>query len=82
MPLPHKRLQAFGHYEALQAAALSAAAQAASVLVKGSRFMRMERLVQALQAASQAQGSAQPYTQAQMSPQTPKTTTEGAPHVA
>jgi len=82
MPLPHTRLQAFGAYEALQAAALSAAPQAASVLVKGSRFMRMERLVQALQTASQAQGSAQPYTQAQMSPQTPKTTTEGAPHVA
>jgi len=82
MPLPYKRLQAFGHYEALQAAALSAAAQAASVLVKGSRFMRMERLVQALQAASQAQDSVQPSAQTQTSPQTPKTTTEGAPHVA
>jgi UDP-N-acetylmuramoyl-tripeptide--D-alanyl-D-alanine ligase len=82
MPLPHTRLQAFGHYEALQAAALSAAAQAASVLVKGSRFMRMERLVQALQAASQAQDSVQPSAQTQTSPQTPKTTTEGAPHVA
>ena len=78
MPLPHTRLQAFGHYEALQAAALSAAPQAASVLVKGSRFMRMERLVQALQSASQAQ----PSVQTQTSPQTPKTTTEGAPHVA
>jgi len=82
MPLPYTRLQAFGHYEALQGAALSAAAQAASVLVKGSRFMRMERLVQALQTASQAQGSAQPSAQTQTSPQTPKTTTEGAPHVA
>jgi len=82
MPLPHTRLQAFGQYEALQAAALSAAAQAASVLVKGSRFMRMERLVQALQSASQAQGSVQPSAQTQTSPQTPKTTTEGAPHVA
>ena len=78
IPLPHTRLQAFGHYEALQAAALSAAPQAASVLVKGSRFMRMERLVQALQSASQAQ----PSVQTQTSPQTPKTTTEGAPHVA
>ncbi|MCL5968862.1 MAG: Mur ligase family protein [Betaproteobacteria bacterium] len=82
MPLPYTRLQAFGHYEALQAAALSAAPQVASVLVKGSRFMRMERLVQALQAASQAQGGVQPSAQTQTSPQTPKTTTEGAPHVA
>ena len=82
MPLPHTRLQAFGHYEALQAAALSAAAQAASVLVKGSRFMRMERLVQALQTASQAQGVVQPNAQSQTPAHTPKTTTEGAPHVA
>ena len=82
MPLPHTRLQAFGAYEALQAAALRAAPQAASVLVKGSRFMRMERLVQALQTASQAQGGVQPNAQSQTPAHTPKTTTEGAPHVA
>jgi UDP-N-acetylmuramoyl-tripeptide--D-alanyl-D-alanine ligase len=66
------RLHAYPDIAALQAAALGAAAQAASVLVKGSRFMRMERLVQALQAAGQAQTS----------PQTAKITPEGAPHVA
>jgi len=64
------RLHACPDFEALQRAALPAAAQAASVLVKGSRFMRMERLVQALQAASLAHAHIH----------TP--TTEGTPHVA
>jgi len=68
------RLHACTDFEALQRAALPAAAQAASVLVKGSRFMRMERLVQALQAASPEQ--THPHT----SVHTP--TPEGTPHVA
>jgi len=42
------RLQHFADVAGLQAAALSLAPKLASVLVKGSRFMRMERLVQAL----------------------------------
>jgi murE/murF fusion protein len=44
--------QHFDNMDALNAAALSRAAQVHSVLVKGSRFMRMERVVQALQAAA------------------------------
>ncbi len=44
----------FDSVEALNAAALGQLPQAASVLVKGSRFMRMERVVQALQQRQQA----------------------------
>lgn len=46
------------HFETVDAllAALSQAPAAASVLVKGSRFMRMERVVQALQAGTAARG--------------------------
>jgi UDP-N-acetylmuramoyl-tripeptide--D-alanyl-D-alanine ligase len=40
---------------ALQAAVLALAAQGGSVLVKGSRFMRMERVVQAMLEHSPAQ---------------------------
>ncbi|KJS71011.1 MAG: UDP-N-acetylmuramoylalanyl-D-glutamyl-2, 6-diaminopimelate--D-alanyl-D-alanine ligase [Comamonadaceae bacterium BICA1-1] len=68
------RLHACPDFEALQRAALPAAAQAASVLVKGSRFMRLERLVQALQAANPEQ------THPHASVHTP--TPEGTPHVA
>ncbi len=80
-PTAHGRLHAYPDRDALQHAALSAAEQAASVLVKGSRFMRMERLVQALQAAT-SPASAQ--SQAQAQPQAPAhtPTTEGTPHVA
>ncbi|TXH89895.1 MAG: bifunctional UDP-N-acetylmuramoyl-L-alanyl-D-glutamate--2,6-diaminopimelate ligase MurE/UDP-N-acetylmuramoyl-tripeptide--D-alanyl-D-alanine ligase MurF [Rhodoferax sp.] len=56
--LAHHGVAAFGgaqHFsdiESLNAAAVTQAAQVRSVLVKGSRFMRMERVVQALQAAA------------------------------
>ncbi len=43
----------FGEVEALNAAVLQTLPQLASVLVKGSRFMRMERVVQALTARAQ-----------------------------
>jgi len=75
------RLYPCPDFEALQRAALPAAAKAASVLVKGSRFMRMERLVQALQAASPAPAQPQACAQPQAPAHTP-TTTEGTPHVA
>ena len=42
----------FGDIEALDAAVLAHLPRIASVLVKGSRFMRMERVVQAIAAAS------------------------------
>jgi UDP-N-acetylmuramoyl-tripeptide--D-alanyl-D-alanine ligase len=42
------RLQCFGSYDELAEQALALFPSMASVLVKGSRFMRMERLVQAL----------------------------------
>jgi UDP-N-acetylmuramoyl-tripeptide--D-alanyl-D-alanine ligase len=42
----------FGNIEALDAAVLAQLPRIASVLVKGSRFMRMERVVQALACAS------------------------------
>lgn len=48
----------FESIEALNAAAVQAAAQSASVLVKGSRFMKMERVVQALQQLQQDKGGA------------------------
>ena len=42
----------------LNAAALAAARQAASIVVKGSRFMKMERVIEALRAAEEQQGGA------------------------
>ena len=48
------------HFETVDAllAALPQAGAAASVLVKGSRFMKMERVVQALQAGAAGRGGA------------------------
>jgi UDP-N-acetylmuramoyl-tripeptide--D-alanyl-D-alanine ligase len=50
--------QHFADMPALQAAVLKVLPQAGSVLVKGSRFMRMERVVESLQAHAAAQGAA------------------------
>jgi len=50
------RLRFFKDFEALQSDALAQAPAMGSVLVKGSRFMRMERLVQSLQALAQQEG--------------------------
>ena len=50
------RLAFFKDFEALQSAALARAPAMGAVLVKGSRFMRMERLVQSLQALTQQEG--------------------------
>ncbi|MEN9903933.1 MAG: hypothetical protein RLZZ555_498 [Pseudomonadota bacterium] len=47
------RLKFFNVFEALQSEALALAPSMGSVLVKGSRFMRMERLVQSLEALAQ-----------------------------
>jgi UDP-N-acetylmuramoyl-tripeptide--D-alanyl-D-alanine ligase len=44
--------------DALNAAVLAELPQVASVLVKGSRFMKMERVVQAIVAATPAAGDA------------------------
>jgi UDP-N-acetylmuramoyl-tripeptide--D-alanyl-D-alanine ligase len=50
------RLRCFTDFDALAAEALALAPQMGSVLVKGSRFMRMERLVQALRESSEQEG--------------------------
>jgi len=50
------RLRFFKDFEALRSDALALAPGMGSVLVKGSRFMRMERLVQSLQALAQNEG--------------------------
>ena len=47
------RLRFFRDFDALQSDALALAPAMGSALVKGSRFMRMERLVQSLQALAQ-----------------------------
>ena len=47
------RLKFFKDFDALQSEALALAPAMGSVLVKGSRFMRMERLLQSLQALAQ-----------------------------
>jgi UDP-N-acetylmuramoyl-tripeptide--D-alanyl-D-alanine ligase len=49
--------QHFDSIEALNAAVLKLLPQVNSVLVKGSRFMRMERVVEAVCAAAEAQGT-------------------------
>jgi UDP-N-acetylmuramoyl-tripeptide--D-alanyl-D-alanine ligase len=51
----HAAATHFDDMAALQAAVLALAAQGGSVLVKGSRFMRMERVVQAMLEHSPAQ---------------------------
>jgi UDP-N-acetylmuramoyl-tripeptide--D-alanyl-D-alanine ligase len=60
------RLRHHPQFDDLQADAMTRLPEAASVLVKGSRFMRMERLVQAILAAGASQEPNQ----------------EGTPHVA
>ena len=47
--------QHFDDIADLNAAALAAARQAASIVVKGSRFMKMERVIEALRAAEEQQ---------------------------
>ena len=54
----HAAATHFGDMAALQAAVLAQAAQGGSVLVKGSRFMRMERVVHAMLEQSSAQEAA------------------------
>ncbi|HEX5806671.1 MAG TPA: UDP-N-acetylmuramoyl-tripeptide--D-alanyl-D-alanine ligase [Macromonas sp.] len=50
------RLRCFKEFDALSAEVQSLVPQMGSVLVKGSRFMRMERLVQALREHSEQEG--------------------------
>ncbi|OIP23483.1 MAG: hypothetical protein AUK52_04405 [Comamonadaceae bacterium CG2_30_60_41] len=47
-------IEVFDEMTGLQAAVLAALPEAASVLVKGSRFMKMERVVQAIESATAA----------------------------
>ena len=56
----NRRLGFFKDFDALQSAALARAPAMGAVLVKGSRFMRMERLVQSLQALSHQEGVSHP----------------------
>jgi len=51
----HSKAQHFGEIDALKAAVLEALSKTESVLVKGSRFMKMERIVEAITAHAQEQ---------------------------
>jgi UDP-N-acetylmuramoyl-tripeptide--D-alanyl-D-alanine ligase len=51
----HAKAQHFGDVDSLKAAVLEALPKTESVLVKGSRFMKMERVVEAITAHAQEQ---------------------------